>query len=174
MRNKYDNLSFAKSMSSTHNLFLKNVKEFYENDQTPTLQQIKNLRTISFEDEFFRKKKVFWFTSVNNYDFLKEDEFFYNELRKNDEFIYNYYVKPVPYENFYIDYISRSKFNHGNNSYEKMMLKPFFSNFDKDIIRHGAHTSEFGRYRWIYNASMFYFQILFIFFSSAFVSFVIF
>jgi hypothetical protein len=182
IRRKYDTKSFFKFMEPTHALFTKNAIEFQEHDKSPTMKEIEKINTFSQEQEIFRKffffksrVKNYWFVKrFPDYDNVRTDFFEMNLTRQNNNFIYNYFVKPIPKLFLNTNYVSKTNFIFNNNNFEKLILKSYTDSLKKDFSRHGSHTSEFGRFRWLYISSLLFFQFLIIIFVSSFIFFLLF
>jgi hypothetical protein len=182
VRRKFDTESFFEIMKPTHNLFLKNVIEFQERDRSPTVEEIEKLNTFSYEQQIFKKNLFFnqfiknhWFVKkFPDYESTKTDFFESNLNRQSNAFIYNYFIKPLPKLFLNTNYVSKTNFIFNNNNVEKLILKSYSDNLFKDFKRHGSDTSEFGRFRWLYIASMSFFQFLLLIFITAFIIFLLF
>jgi hypothetical protein len=182
VRRKFDTESFFEIMKPTHSLFLKNAIEFQERDRSPTVEEIEKLNTFSYEQEIFKKKfflnqviKNHWFVKkFPDYESTKTDFFESNLNRQSNAFIYNYFVKPLPKLFLNTNYVSKTNFIFNNNNVEKLVLKTYTDNLLKDFKRHSSDTSEFGRFRWLYIASMSFFQFLLLIVITAFIVFLLF
>jgi hypothetical protein len=181
-RRKYDTKSFFEYMRPTHELFLKNVREFQEKDRKPTMDEIKKSNIISYTNEILKErhfynqeKKNYWFSKrFSDYENTKNEPFERNITRQSNQFIYNYFVKPIPKFFANTTYVSKSNFLFNNNKNEKIILKNYTDNLLKDFVRHGFDSSEFGRFRWLYHGTILFLQFFFVIISSSFVFFLIF
>lgn len=182
-RRKFDTKSSFEFMKSNHRIMLKNMTEFLEHDKNPTIEEIRKLNAFSYDEEIFRKNyfsninyKNFWFVKkFPNYELNKNDAFSENTNRQTDKFIYNYFIKPV--FKFFSNqgYVGKANFIFNNNlNIQKLKLKYYIDLLNKDVNRHARDTSEYGRFKWIFVASIFYLQFLFVLFISAFIFFLFF
>lgn len=181
MRRKYDTKSFFEMSRPIDTLFLKNVIEFQERDKSPTVKEIEKINTFSYDQEIFRRKnlssqflKNYWFVKrFPEYENMKNEFFEFNLNRQTNSYIFNYFVKPMPKLFLNTDYISKTNYVFDNNSVEKLVLKNYTESLIKDFDRHGSDTSEFGRFRWLFFASILFFQFLSIIFVSGFFVFIL-
>ena len=182
VRRKFDTKSFFELARPTNNVFLKNVIEFQERDKAPTLTELEKLNVFSYQQNFtnknrFYKQRVlpFWFTKIYpNYENTKNESFELNFTRQSNAFVYNYFIKPMYKLYLNTNYISKTNFISNNNNEEKLVLKYYFDLLLKNFSRHGSDTSEFGRFRWLYISTIFFFQFLLFVFIIAFIVFLLF
>ncbi len=185
-RRKFDTKSFEEFMRPTHARFLKNMKEFEERDKTPTIDIIEKLNNVSFQNDFLNKNsigKVFdkghWFTKkFPEYENSKNILFDENLSRQDSSYIQNYLSRPISLS-VVANYLKQNYFYKANymfnkNVQQRLRLKNYPDLMLKDTFRHSDDATEFGRYRWFYNATFFYLQFLFVIFLSSFFFFLIF
>ncbi len=184
-RRKFDTKSFDQFMRPTHLRFLKNMKEFEERDKTPTIDVIEKLNNISFKNDFFNKNfigKIFdkghWFIKkFPEYENSKNNLFEENLSRQDSSFIQNYLSRPISLSMVanYLkqNYLHKANYMFNKNIEQRLTLKNYPDLMLKDTFRHSDDATEFGRYKWFYNATFFYFQFLFVVFLSSFFFFLI-
>ncbi len=185
LRRKFDTKSFDQFMRPTHLRFLKNMKEFEERDKTPTIDVIEKLNNVSFKNDFLNKNfvgKIFdkghWFTKkFPEYENSKNILFDENLSRQDSSYIQNYLSRPISLSRIanYLkqNYLHRANFMFNKNVQQRLYLKNYPDLMLKDTFRHSDDATEFGRYRWFYNATFFYLQFLFVVFLSSFFFFLV-
>ncbi len=179
-RRKFDTKSFEQFMRPTHLRFLKNMKEFEERDKTPTIDVIEKLNKVSFQNDFLNKNfigKIFdkghWFTKkFPEYENFKNTLFDENLSRQDSSYIQNYLSRPISLSvvaNYLKqNYLYKANYMFNKNVQQRFRLKSYPDLMLKDTFRHSDDATEFGRYRWFYNATLFYLQFLFVIFLSSF------